>query len=325
MISANRIEFNGYSSLDFDLKTCLAFEGDSGETDTYLTREAVASETYRGEFKRIHNLKYSEVFSPKFTFIKNDFSDFTAEEVRKVLRWLTRSQNVSFLTVYKDDSEVISWEALGGFTECSLYKLGNGRTVGIVATFESAHPYVLSPLKTITKNVSNPTDNIIKIEINSDEPESAIYPRVTIQQNSLTSVIEINHTMTDTDEWLEGCVYHYNGTYYWVDAEGKKHTSTTNNSGIQTTGVVITNTHTDDDKNAKVVSTKVINNIIDEIVVLDGANRVVSSSRSNGRIFGDDFINWTWLPLFDGENTISVIGNCTITFEYREPIKLGEY
>ena len=47
LISVNRINYNGYSSQDFDLKTCLSFEGDSGTTDTFINREAVASESYR--------------------------------------------------------------------------------------------------------------------------------------------------------------------------------------------------------------------------------------------------------------------------------------
>ena len=323
MISANRIEFRNHSSLDFDLYVSCAFDSDEGETDTYLTREAVASESYRGEFKRIHNFKYTETFNPKFTFIKNDFSDFTLEETRKVLKWLTGSSNASFLSVYEDDSNVLDFEILGGFSDISLYKLGNGRTVGIVATFESAFPYALSPLKTITKDVSDPTDNVIKIDIDSDEPESVVYPRVTIQQNS-SPVIQINHAMTDSDEWLSGCVYHYDGIYYWTDIHGK-HNLSTNNSEFETTGVVITNTYIDDDKNTKQVATKIINNIPDETVILDGANKVVLSNRSGGRIFGDDFIDWTWLPLFDGENTISVTGNCIVTLEYRTPVKCGEY
>ena len=97
MISAHRIEYRGYSSVDFDLKTCMAFESDDGEVNTYLTRESVASESYRGEFKRITQFKYTETFNPKFTFIKDGFGEFTTEEIRKVLRWLTGGANASFL------------------------------------------------------------------------------------------------------------------------------------------------------------------------------------------------------------------------------------
>lgn len=333
MISANRIEFRGYSSVDFDLKTCMAFESDNGEVSTYLTREAVASESYRGEFKRIHCLKYTETFNPKFTFIKDGFGDFSTEEVRKVLRWLTGGTNASFLTVYNDDSNVIHFEILGGFSEVSLYKLGNGRVVGIVATFESAHPYALSPLQTIAKDVSNPTDNSITINIDTDEPESAIYPRITIQQND-SVVVKVNQKMiTDNkwvaDDWMDGTIYYYAdaGEYYY-----NKHntdgtivpTAQTTSPSLATTSVIIKNTYADEYGVTHVATLRLANNTRREKIILDGANRVLSSS-STTRIFGDDFVGWSWLPLYDGTNTIEIIGNCEVTFEYREPRKIGEF
>ena len=275
MISANRIEYRGYSSVDFDLKTCMAFESDNGEVSTYLTRESVASESYRGEFKRIHNLKYTETLNPKFTFIKDGFGDFSTEEVRKVLRWLTSGTNASFLTVYNDDSNVVHFEILGGFSEVSLYKLGNGRVAGIVATFESSNPYALSQLNVITSTVSNNVTSTLTINVDSDDDENAIYPRITIQKNG------------DGD-------------------------------------VVITNTYADDANKSRVATLKIKNNGDGETIVVDGANRVISSSHTN-RIFGDDFVDWSWLPLYDGANTIAITGNCTVKFEYREPRKIGEF
>ena len=67
-------------------------------------------------------------------------------------------------------------------------------------------------------------------------------------------------------------------------------------------------------------------------VVLDGANKVVSnySIDESGketmdiRIFGDDF-SWNWIPLYEGKNELSFVGNCTVTIEYRYPIKCGEF
>lgn len=333
MISANRIEYRGYSSVDFDLITCLSFESDNGEVNSYLTREAVASESYRGEFKRIYCLKYTETFNPKFTFIKDGFGDFTTEEVRKVLRWLTGSHNASFLTVYKDDSNVVHFEILGGFSEVSVHKLGNGRVVAITATFESAYPYALSPLQTITKDVSDPANKTITINIDTDEPESAIYPRITIQQGASVVVNVDQKMITDNkwvvDDWMDGTIYYYAGAgeYYY-----NKHntdgtvvpTAQTTSPSLATTSVIIKNTYADEYEQTHVATLRLANNIRRETIALDGANRVISSS-STTRIFGDDFIDWAWLPLYDGTNTIEVIGNCTVTFEYREPRKIGEF
>ena len=62
---------------------------------------------------------------------------------------------------------------------------------------------------------------------------------------------------------------------------------------------------------------------MDEVVVLDGANKIISGTKStSARIIGDDF-NWEWIPLVYGKNTITVSGNCTIKFEWLEPRKVG--
>lgn len=329
MIAANKIIYNGLSSIDLDLLVDVSFDSDDGETSSFLNREAIASESYKGDFRRVHNYKWNEVFSPKFTFVKKDFSDFSKSELRRLYTWLTSKSTADFVTVYYDDSEVISWEALGGFIECSAYKIANNRTVGVVATFESVSPFAFSRLYTITKDVSNPTDNKIIINLETDDPQNAVYPRITIQQDGITNVISINHPMTDADNWVEGSIFQYilNDRYYWVDDEGLKHDSGTNDSGIETTSVSIANNYTgdnDDDTEIRVFNALVKNNIKGEMITLDGANNIVASSRANGRIFDKDF-SWEWIPLYEGKNTLSFVGNCTVTIEYRHPIKCGEF
>lgn len=325
MISPYKIKWLGETSLEYDTHTGISFDGDNGEIDTHLGREAVVSEAYNGTFKRAHSYKWNNDFILTVTLVKTDYSDFSQEENRKILKWLTSSKNAAFLDVYHDDSEVVSYSVLGNWTNVSQYKLGNGRIVGYVAEFESLTPWAFSDLESINKDVSNPADAMIIVDLETDEPQSPVYPRITIKQNNVTAVVEVDHAMTDQDEWLDGTVYHYNGSYYWIDATGVKHTSGTNDSGFDTTSVSITNVNTQEFTNGvKKATTNVINNIKGETVVLDGANRVVSSSRINGRIFGDDF-SWEWLPLFDGHNELTITGNCTVTIEYRVPIKAGEF
>jgi hypothetical protein len=147
-----------------------------------------------------------------------------------------------------------------------------------------------------------------------------------MKQDSTTSVVNINHAMTDSDRWVENTVYYYDtdAKYYWIDSYGVKYTSNTNDSGFESTSVSITNIYTDIHKVTRVFDTVVKNNIQGETIVLDGANRVVSSSRTNGRIFGDDF-DWEWIPLFEGKNELSFTGNCTVTIEYRYPMKVGQF
>ena len=221
-----------------------------------------------------------------------------------------------------DDSEVIEWSALGNWVNVSQYKLGSGRIVGYVAEWESATPWAFSPLQTITKDVSDP-DNKITINLETDEPQNAVYPRITIQQSN-SNIIQINHEMDDKDNWVEGSVFQYGNAFYWVDAEGVRHTSTSPDDipNLQTTSVYIKNTHTDDNNKLNVFDTLVKNNVVGEKVILDGANKVVSSSST--RIFGDDF-DFNWIPLYEGKNELTFVGNCTVTIEYREVRKVGEF
>ena len=342
MIAINRFTYGGYSSADFDVLVDVAFDSDSGEISSHLNRESVASESYNGTFKRVSNYKYSEVFSPKFTLVKEDFSDFTMQEQRKILSWLTSSSTPKFLTAFYDDSEVVSFEILGAPTEISPYKIANGRTVGITFTYESVTPYALSALQTKVKDVSDPDNNTFIINLETDDPENAVFPKVTIQQKD-SIVINVNQKMINNnnwivEDWMDGTVYYYKslGEYYYNNhsADGSiiPTATTTKPSSIDTTSVIIKNTYTGSDNVSHRISTNIKNNTRNETIILDGANKVISSSNTT-RIFGnnfygsfeDSFVHWNWLPLYKGKNEIKVIGNCTVTLEWRCPIKCGEY
>lgn len=160
MLAPNRIRFCGVFSNELNMPDLImdcAFESDNSEVSTFLTREAVASETYDGRNRRISSFKYTENFAPKFTFIKQGFGDFTQNEVRSLLKYLTSKDTTGLLEAYDDDSNVISWASIGNFTEIQLYKLANKRTVGVTAVWDSISPFALSDLHTVTKTIANPT------------------------------------------------------------------------------------------------------------------------------------------------------------------------
>ena len=374
MISPYRVEYATYSSLDFDLICDVAFDSDSGATSSFLSREAVASETYRGDRKYVSSYKYTESFAPVITFVDKNFGDFTMERQRQILKWITSKDTPSFINVYRDDSNVVSYAILGNFVSCDSYKLGNGRVVGFQCTFESIMPFALSDLYTITKTITSADDNTITIEIDTDD-NKPVYPRITIQENG--SVVNIPSTITfsnilDMSDYVENAVYYNGTTYYWKTSEPvfrsdttvpeyedwttvevtREYTeedtfeintfyhyadggmyywldpysfhSSTTNPNLTTTSVKLTNTWTDFFNQSTVIpSTIVKNNNTTELVTIDGANKIISSN-SVRRIFGDDW-NLTWLPLHDGKNVITVLGNCKVTLEYRTVIKVGEY
>jgi hypothetical protein len=135
----------------------------------------------------------------------------------------------------------------------------------------------------------------------------------------------VTRAYTEEDTYANNTFYYYadENTYYWVDPYNFN--SSASNPNLQTTSVKIVNQHYDSfnvpDYRAEMV---VKNNAPTEKIVVDGANRVISSDRTR-RIFGDDFVDWKWLPLYDGKNEITVEGNCELVIEYREVRKVGEY
>ena len=387
MISAHKFTWNNYSSLDFNVIACVSFDGDSSEVETHLGREAVVSETYNGALKRGSFYKWSESMTPTITLVNDGFRDFTPEQNRKILKWITGRQTPGFIDIYKDDSNVIEYSILGNFTSVSQYKLGNSRVVGYILQFESLAPYAYSRLNTVPDNfvasdtgtmrdVSLPSNNTFTITIDTDDAETAVFPKITIKHNgenyiriadgtvlnihsemidntdyfngtthfwrtvgstkvnSITKPdydwieVEVDHAYGDGDTWETGYIYKYGTNYYWLDPS-TFHSSTTN-PNLTTTSVKITNTYVVG-RETRVSTCRVANNTLDETIVLDGANKVVSSSRTS-RIFGDDFMDWEWLPLYDkslaanndGTNTITIEGNCSVAIEYREIRKVGE-
>lgn len=330
MVSPHKFRYAGIFSNELnmpDLITCVAFDSDNGDTETHLAREGVSSESYDGRYKRMHNFKYTDTFKCTFTLTKSNFGDFTQEEVRATLKWLTQKDTTALLEVFYDDSNVVSWASIGGFVNLSLRKLANNRTVAIVAEWDSVHPFCLSDLHTVTKTISSSNDNKITINIDTDD-NKPVYPRITIQEKGSVIRIANETTYNALSDMVENTAYFNGTTYYWKTAPGtddKYFNSSTTNPNLSTTSVRIRNTHTDFFNQTTVLDPVVIkNNNTTEKIILDGANKIVSSDSVN-RIFGDDFVNWQWLELRDGKNEITIEGNCEVTLEYRTIRKVGEY
>lgn len=329
MVSPHRIKYNNVFSNELnipDLIMCVAMDSDNGETPSFLNREAVSSESHDGRYKRIHSFKYTETFAPKFTFFKSDFSNFEMDEVRIVLKWLTSKDTTTLLETYYDDSNVVAWASIGGFVEPQIYKLANQRTIAITATWDSISPFAFSDLYTVTKTISSATNNKITIDIDTDD-NKPVYPRITIKQMGSVVRIPAATSLTYLSDMIENTVYFNGTTYYWKTENSKDpiyfHSSTTN-PNLSTTSVRFTNTHTDFFNQSTVLNSAIVkNNNATENIILDGANKIVSSNSVN-RIFGNDF-NWQWLELYDGKNEITIEGNCEVTLEWREVRKVGEY
>lgn len=429
MIDAHRIVYNGLDSLEFDLTPHLSFGSENGASSSFLNREAISTEVYDGSRKFIHGSKYTDSATPRFTLIKQNFGDFSLEENRRVLSWLTSNSNPSWLEVYQDDSNVLSYRYFCVVTNVEQYKLSNGRVVGYEFEIFSDSPYAWSrqfiypEVYATTEEISNNDetndylmvsgDKTFTITCNTDEYNKPLYPKVTVTfkgknpyfpidvnplaENTYPMVPNVIYSWTEkyvlATQYVSGITYYSdkngtmanpqptsateitNGKYYteenkehlYVNLNGTKHngryivhpsvSSTvasdktqdykyyyfTDTNEIQTTvstevngkveyhwefvaligmAVKISNTYTFNGTTATKEAV-VAGGAMDEVVILDGTNKLVSGTKgATTRIIGDHF-NWEWIPFVYGDNAIEVKGNCTIKFEWLEPRKVG--
>lgn len=357
MIAPHRIKFRGKSNYDFGLICGAAFDStDNGETESFLNKEAVSSNVYDGSRKNIHGYHYTEVVNVQITLIKKNYEEITEWENRKILSWLTGSNKTEELIVYKDDSEVVSYRLIGNVISVEQYKLDNSRVIGYIITFEHIAPYAYSPVRTVTKTITAPETFVI--DCRTDVYEKNLYPKMTIKIGDSMYIPIDEDPTSDSYEMLDNVIYEYNNNRY-IKINGQKHAirttssidsvtpdaSTYNNYYFSTsdnyvykgtlvdnvygweqitkigTGFEIKNTYYEDDKDITVKSS-VIDCYKNEVITIDGDNRLISSSETPMRVIGDSF-NWEWIYFVPDENHISISGNCTVTFEWVEPIKIG--
>ena len=224
MISAHKIILNNLSSEEFDVTPHCSFGGDNGTTSSFLNRDGVYTEHYDGH-RTIHRAKYNEVFTPRFTLVKTNFSDFDPSENRRILSWLTASEKPGWLEVYEDDSNVLTWRVFGCVTSVEQYKLGNGRVVGYEFEIESSHAHVWSrkfiyPMVQPTiEEISNndETNDYLQVSgtesftitCNTDEYNKLIYPKVVVKFNGENIYFPVNTKPSDDTYMIPNVVYTY--------------------------------------------------------------------------------------------------------------------
>lgn len=357
MIAPYRIKFRNQTNIDFDLIVGAAFDSDSGNTNSFLNKESTSSNTYDGSKRNVHGYHYTDVMNVSFTFIKQDYTDMTDIERRKIYAWLTGNNKVEELIVYKDDSDVVSYRLLGNFTNVEHYKLANNRDVGVIVNFESIAPFAYSPVKSITKTITAPETFTLKCH--TDVYEKPLYPKITVTIGDSIYLPVTEDPTVETYEMLSNTVYEYDNKYY-IKISGQKHTlsvtpnkienqtadaSTVNTYCLSTfdktvylgivadnqygwqkivtvgAGFEVKNTYYENGVDTTVKST-VTDCYEHEVITLDGDNRVIYSSYTPMRIIGESF-NWDWIYFVPGENKITISGACDVTIEWVEPIKIG--
>lgn len=199
MIYHPKVEFRGRSNDDEGLVVA-TFEPDSGETDSYLSMDPVYTDSFDGTIRTDYGAKYNDVARPSVTFVYPDGEDIQPFKVRSVLKWLTGSKQNAWLNIYNIDGEPVC-SYLGRFTDVKLQKM-DARVVGIRAEFTANSPWAYSDTKTVIMKINGTTE--FKIDNNSDDLDSCVYPKVTFKNNQNNASLSIkNNTIGISTEFKQ--------------------------------------------------------------------------------------------------------------------------
>lgn len=262
-------EYNGYSTTNIVDKPLMIAQFDR-ETDL----DGFHREIIKGEktLLRQEQNHYGAMYNDKsyeFALVKKDGSPFSYDEHRLINKWLTSPKLVKPLTGITDDDETVVYR---GIFSSVGWKMITGNFDGVICTFESDLPFAW---KRETKTITSSGSTTATIDIQSDDSEYIVYPKIKIT-SSTKQTIRI-----------------------------------TNNS---------------DDSNS--ISVSVNANLP---VTINCKYCMVTDATTNGIIDFED-LGWTdaskiYFPkLYDGGNSITVSGSCTVVFEYEYPIKrVGDF
>lgn len=185
------LDKNSYD--DFNLQIVHFESGDSGEVDSYLSQEAIYADSTRGTKRTMYGTKYNSVALLNITVMRPDGSEFGIEKTREINRWLTGSNQYSWMDLYVGDE--VKYRMHCFIQDVKPYKL-DSRIVGFVITAESSSPWCYSSLQTVSQAVSGDAT----LQINNQSDDLYTYTELrTIFQNSTGETLTItNNTLGQT-------------------------------------------------------------------------------------------------------------------------------
>ena len=302
-----------------------SFEPDDGFKDTFLSMEPVYEESRHGESRFDYGARYNSVPNVEITIIKRDLTDFSINDVRSALRWLTGARTNSWLDVYSGGR--FQYSFLGRVTDVKQRKL-DGRTIGLMVVFTSICPWAFSQQfefnRTIVQSLEyienkdgglTVTKNSNEMSINSDGvlcngPEQEDSGTFDIDEDG---IVFVENTITASIDNQSDDLYTYINLDIRFENESCDWVKITNNTIGETTEV------------KHIQSGEVVDIVDKQFIVSYSMDQVSGKLINNNRIFGDDF-NFVWPRLLPGMNYFVVNGNGNgrLKFSYRYPMKIGD-
>ena len=297
----------------------VAFEPDNGFVDTFLGMDQIYEDYYDGSKRFLYGTKYSTMATINITVVKADGTDWTINDNRRILKWLTGIHVASWLDLYQGDK--IKYSFLGTVTSSQQYKL-DGRVVGISFEFASITPWAYSSEQVFDRSIEQ---------------------SLVVDENGVLTANEIS---VSEDGILCNSSTPSIGACFCVDDKGTLY--------VENIIVALIDNQTDDLYSYIYLDIEFINDTckyleirnetLDEITRVENLdlkekinitgrqfivsyvkNQLTDEWENRERIFGDDF-NFVWPRLAPGQNhfVIEGNGNGNAQFTYRYPMKVGD-
>lgn len=290
-----------------------ASDTDNGLTDTFLSMDISSDDYYDGTKRYTYNSRYNTQATVTITVVKNNGKDFSLQQVRSCLKWLTGAKTDSWLDMYNGDE--IKYSFLGRVTNVQNYKL-DARIVGLIITFTSVSPWAYSAPQVFDCSIYQLID-ITEEGVLLKGGDNAV-PLGTDSEGVLSvSYLDNNNYFNITDD---GVAYIDNSyrtvidnqsddlyTYIYLDIDYINESS----SFVSIRNVTLGE------------ETKVTSIRTNESISISAKQFIISDVPN--KIFGDTF-NFVWPRLQPGLNDFIVEGDGrgSAKFTYRYPMKVGD-
>lgn len=288
---------------------------------------AMSRQIIKGSLNRYKNqvnfmgTAWSDVLVFEISMVRDVCGDnkelvFSEDEVNEINTWLTSPDYPLLFHMYNypDETPVIDqYDYFGVFSNVEAQEIG-GEVVGFTMTFTTNSPFAWTAERVVNVDTSDSGDVTINVE--SAEEMREIYP-----------LIEIVGVSTDEFD------YDPETGEYTGSANAREEITITNNN--DTYGNIVYDSNT-----GRYVVNETNRSLTVEVphspVYIDSKNAriydvVTTTSGSINHILDWDDLGLSdvsyiyWPRLFNGENSWTIAGSCTVKIKYREPRKVGAY
>lgn len=298
-----------------------AFEPDNGFKDTFLGMDQVYEDYYDGTKKFLYGTRYNSTATINIALIKVDGTDWTINDNRKALKWLTGARTASWLDLYQGDK--IKYSFLGTVTAPQQYKL-DGRVVGLSFEFASITPWAYSEEQIFDRSIEQVLtvneDGVLFGNELSVSDDGVLCNGAVPGPGTSFFIDDYGVIYVTTEKVIYADIFNETDdlySYIYLDIEFLNDTCTYLEIRNETLGET---TRVDN------LQPKDIINITNkQFIIAYTINQVTGERENQNRIFGDDF-NFVWPRLAPGYNNLIIDGggNGTAKFTYRYPMKVGD-